>query len=150
MINNCSSCQKHRATNIKEPMLSHQIPDLSYNKLGLDICEYAKKTYLVVSDYYSRYLDIIALKTKTASKCIANLKVCFSNHGIPLEIVADNMPFNSLQFRNFCKSVDIKLTTTSPRYAQCNGFAEKSVGIAKSLIKKSSENEQELWLALLD
>ena len=46
--------------------------------------------------------------------------------------------------------LDIKLITTSPTYSQANGFAEKSVAIAKNLLKKSFESKTELWAALLE
>ena len=150
MITHCDVCQKYRASNSKEPMLSHLVPKLPFSKLGIDICEYANKSYLVLSYYYSRFLDIIPLNTKTASECINKLKVCFSIHDIPLNIVSDNMPFNSLQFKMFCKKHDINLITTNPGHSQANGFAEKAVGIAKNLIKKTLESKQEIWLALLE
>lgn len=150
IVSRCEICQKYRSANIKEPMISHSVPELPYQKLGIDICQYAAKSYLVISDFYSRYLDIIPLQNKTAAECIAKLKICFSNHGIPLEIVSDNMPFDSYEFKKFCDQCDIKITTTSPIYSQANGFSEKAVGIAKNLIKKCLENGTELWLALLE
>lgn len=150
MITECAVCQKNRPKNVKEPMISHTAPDLPYQKLAMDICEYASKSYLVVSDYYSRFLDILPLSNKTAGQCIEKLKTCFATHGIPLEIVADNVPFGSREFRQFCSKNDIKIITTSPRYSQANGFAEKAVGIAKNLIKKTHEEKTELWRALLE
>lgn len=50
----------------------------------------------------------------------------FPLYGIPLEIVLDNMPFNS----------KIEVYTTSPNYPQANGFAERAEGIPKPLPKK--------------
>ncbi|XP_073821136.1 uncharacterized protein [Musca autumnalis] len=56
------------------------------------------------------------------------------------------MPFNSYEFREFCSNI----TTTSPHYPQENGFAERAVGIAKNLLKKTSSCNEDLWLALLE
>lgn len=116
----------------------------------MDIFKYESKNYLAMSDFYSRYLDICSLKNKTAKEVITNITKSFSHQGIPKEIVADNVPFDSFEFRNFCNSYDINLTTSSPTYSQSNGFAEKAVGIAKGLIKKCKDSNTELWLALLE
>lgn len=112
IILKCLVCQKNRCSNTKEPMISHEVPPLPFFKIGMDICEYASKKYLVVADYYSRFLDVIPIASKTAKECIKHLKTCFSNHGIPGEIISDNMPFNSSEFRDFCKQIGTKLTTT--------------------------------------
>ena len=151
MIIKCSSCQKYRSSNIKEPMISHKVPNYSYQKIGMDIFEYENKNYLVVSDYYSRFLDILPLRNKTANEVVNKLKVnCFAIHGIPREVVTDNVPFNSFYFKNFCIDNDIKLTTISPTYSQANGFAEKAVNISKNILKKCNEEKIELWSALLE
>jgi len=58
------------------------------------------------------------VKGKTNNDVIDKLKKIFSRFGIPKNIVADNNPFNSVQFLNFCKQWDIKLNTCSPHYHQ--------------------------------
>jgi len=67
---------------------------------------------------------------------IIKLKKIFCGFGIPKNIVADNNPFNSLEFLNFCKQWDIKLSTCSPYFHLSFGLAEKSVNIAKGMLKK--------------
>ena len=37
MIVKCSTCQKYRSANIKEPMISHKVPNYPYQKIGMDI-----------------------------------------------------------------------------------------------------------------
>lgn len=149
-IEECEICQKYRSSNIKEPLILHSIPRYPFQKIGVDIFEHGEKIFLALSDYYSRFLDIILLKNKSAEEVKSKLKNPFSVHGIPKEIIADNVPFNSYVFKLFCKELDIKLTTSSPRYPQSNGLAEKSVNIAKTLVKKCIENNTELWLGLLE
>lgn len=149
-IVNCKVCQKNRSANVREPMLAHEIPNLPYQKLGIDIMFFQGKDFLIINDYYSRYLEILPIRNKTANEVCEKLKNCFSTHGIPREIVADNVPFGSYVFRSFCLRNDIKLTTTSPTYPQSNGFAEKSVQISKNMFKKCKESGTELWQALLE
>lgn len=149
-IVNCSICQKYRNSNVKDPMISYEIPRYPFQNISLDFCDFNNRNYLILYDFYSRYLDIIETRTKTANEVIRKLKDNFANHGIPRKIIADNMPFGSFEFASFCRTFDIELVNTSPTYSQANGFIEKGVGIAKSLLKKSSENRNELWLALLE
>lgn len=149
-IMGCETCQRYRHSNVKEPLLSHLVPQYPFQKIGLDIFEYGKGNYLALSDYYSRFLDIFVLRNKSAEEVKCNIRNCFAVHGIPKEIIADNVPFNSYNFTNFCTALDIKLTTSSPIYPQSNGFAEKAVNIAKNLVKKCEDDKQELWLALLE
>lgn len=148
-VGSCSTCQRNRNSNIRDTMISHEIPDRPFHKIGLDIFEYNKSDYLVIMDYYSKFLDITKLSNKTANQVIDKLKTSFCTHGIPREIIADNMPFGSHNFREFCKEYDIEITTTSPHYPQSNGLAERSVQTAKSILKKCS-NDSEVWIALLE
>ena len=75
--------------------------------------------------------------------------VC-SRHGIPAEIVADNMPFSSFQFRNFCAEWGIEFTTLSPTYAQLNGQAKKMVGVIKQMLYKAEEDGKDPNIAWLE
>lgn len=150
MITSCKICQKFRSSNVKEPMISHQVPNIPFHTLGMDYCESAGKNFLVVSDYFSRFIEIIPTNRKTASETIVKLQNIFATHGIPRKIVADNVPFGSFEFRQFCSELDIDLETSSPRYPQSNGFAEKAVAIAKHLIQKSKEGNGQLWKAVLE
>ena len=149
-IAKCGICQKYRNCNVKEPMLSHDIPKYPFQKIGMDIMQWGNKNYLVTYDYYSKFLDIFSLSNKTASQVITKLQSQFSTHGIPRFIVADNMPFNSYLFKQFCQSNDIELVTSSPHYPKSNGAAERAVQTAKNIIKKCKENNSTLWQALLE
>lgn len=70
MVAKCAICQKYQSKSAKEPMISHIVPDLPFQKIAMDICEYGAKAFLVVSDYYSRFLEILPLTNKTAGQCI--------------------------------------------------------------------------------
>lgn len=66
-------------------------------KLGADIFELNSNSLIVV-DYYSKYPELCLLKDKTAGSVITSMKSMFARHGIPDEVVADNMPFSSKSF----------------------------------------------------
>jgi len=68
--------------------------------------------------------------------------------GIPNEIVFDNMPFGSVRFSMYAKDWNFKLTKSSTYYAQSNGLAEKGVGIAKDMLKKSQCSRYEKYFPM--
>ena len=92
--------------NQREPMLPHPIPTRPWEKLGVD---YFSFEYLLAVDYYSKY-------SKTAESTITVLKGLLARHGIPQEVVADNMPFNSRAFKVFANQWDFTevLNTLNP------------------------------------
>ena len=49
------------------------------------------------------------LKRKTTKEIINKCKSVFSRHGIPDEIIADNMPFNSDEMHNFAKEYNFTI-----------------------------------------
>lgn len=116
----------------------------------MDIAEHLGNNYLVVIDYYSRWLEFFKLNNKTSSSVICKLKELFSRFGIPKLIIADNVPFSSYEFKQFARSWNFEIETTSPYHPKSNGLAEKAVGIVKSMLKKSKEDKQDIELYLLN
>ena len=139
LISKCDICLTYRSVNPKEPMQSHPTPARPWQKLGSDILEYKGKNFLVVVDYYSKYIETCKMGEKTASSVIKHMKPILARHGIPEEIVADNMPYNSREFQQFAKDWGFKVTTTSPTYPQSNGMSEKAVQTVKKILKKSTD-----------
>ncbi len=46
MIQQCSVCQEHRASNAKEPLISHETPDYPWQTVASDIFRWDGKTSL--------------------------------------------------------------------------------------------------------
>ncbi|XP_050065155.1 uncharacterized protein LOC126554059 [Aphis gossypii] len=103
-----------------------------------DIAEFEGKSYLIVVDYYSRWIEILELYNKTSDAVIEVLKKLFSRLSVPKQLIADNMPFSSYTFIEFSKKWNFQVITSSPHYAQSNGLSEQGVGIAKDMLKKSN------------
>ena len=139
MVSKCSTCSTYRNRNQKEPMIAHEIPDRPWQKLGSDLFEHKGKTYLLVVDYYSKYIETSLLQDKTAGTVIMHMKSIFARHGIPEVLVSDNMPYNSREFKDFASSWGFKLTTSSPTYAQSNGLSERAVQTVKRILKKADD-----------
>lgn len=149
IINRCSNCQLNVHKNKKEPLIPHEVPDKAFDKIGCDILEFENKNYLVVMDYYSKWIELTQMKGKQASNVIAELMQIFSRFGIPKIVIADNMPFGSFECTEFARKLDFKFVTSSPHYSKSNGLAERSVQISKNILRKTN-NFIDLQKALIE
>lgn len=135
----CIICLKYRNKNQKQPLLPHEVPNLPWQNIGSDLFEYEGKTYLLVIDYYSKFIETCRLGDKHASSVISALKSIFVTHGIPRKFMADNVPYNSTEFKNFARDYNFIFTSSSPRYPQSNGLSEMGVKIVKRILKKCKD-----------
>ena len=114
--------------------------------MGTDLFEWRKKNYLLIVDYYSRYIEISRLDRTTADEVISRTKSIFARHGIPEIVVSDNGPqFSATHYSNFAQSYGFDHITSSPYFPQSNGEAERAVGTIKRLLNK----EEDPYMALL-
>ena len=85
-------------------------------------------------DYFSNFIKVSRLHAITTKAVVHELKTIFAHFGIPEILVTDNgLQFASKEFEVFAKSWSFNHTTTSPRYPQSNGKAEKAVKTVKCL-----------------
>jgi hypothetical protein len=82
-ISICETCIKFSIKKIKEPLKQYERPSVPFQKVGLDIAEIFGNNYLIIIDYYSRWLEVLELKDKTSQSVIELLKSVFSRFGIP-------------------------------------------------------------------
>ena len=150
IVSKCEVCIALRSEQTKEPLLPHQVPDRPWQKLAADIMLCQNKDYLVVTDYYSKYVEIALLERKTAACVILHLKSIMARHGIPEQLCTDNMPFNSVEFLSFATAWNFTLVTSSPNYPQSNGQAERTVQTIKQLLTKAMLSGQDPYIALLE
>ena len=130
-------------------MQAHEVPDIPWYKVGVDLFVLDGKDYLTIVDYYSQYIEVCTL-TSTTSKAVVNtIKAIFARHGTPMEVVSDNGPqFSSQEFHDFSKHWDFEHTTSSPHYPASNGQAENAVKIMKNMITKVTTNQKDICGAL--
>ncbi|KAK9687429.1 Integrase zinc binding domain [Popillia japonica] len=104
MISNCHVCNRYSNFNRRDSLRQHDIPEYPFQKIGIDIAQYDTKNYLILEDYYSRWLEVEELPDKTSTSVIKTLQAIFSRFGIPQIVVSDNMPFDSDTYKNFVTS----------------------------------------------
>ena len=60
--------------------------------------------WLIVVDAHTKWPEVIAMKSTTASNTIATLRSLFARYGIPPQVVSDNGPqFMSEEYTNSVK-----------------------------------------------
>lgn len=139
LVMSCKHCNIHRPSQNREPLISTPLPDLPWQKLAADLCEFKGRHYLIVIDYFSRWLEILDLPKTNSETVIQKLKSIFTRYGIPEELMTDNGPqFSAEQFRNFTAEYDFQHVTSSPHFPQSNGMAERAVKTAKWILKQDN------------
>ena len=145
LVKSCPVCMK-KTTPHTEPLLQPALPSHPWEKVAADLFQLKGKSYLVVVDYYSKYVEVQTLSSTTSTAVVASLKANFSRHGISVTFVSDNGPqFNSEEMRIFAKEYGFQHTTSSPYYPKSNGQAERTVRTVKHLLGNSTDP----YLALL-
>ena len=151
-ISKCETCQKFEASNCKETLMSHDVPERPWQKVGTDLFTLDDNNYLITVDYYSNFWEIDALrKDTTAKSVIKKLKAHFARYGCPDQVVSDNGPqFACDEFAKFAVEWDFDHTPSSPAHSKSNGKAESAVKTAKKLLRKAKDAKTDPYLAILD
>lgn len=139
LIQNCHKClkaQKQRS----QPLTPTPLPTLPWQKVASDLFEWKGATYLLVVDYFSRYIEIARLDRTTTADVVTHLKSIFARHGIPEILISDNGPqYSSREFQDFAEEYEFRHITSSPYFPQGNGEAERAVATIKNLLKKGDD-----------
>ena len=117
------------------------LPSHPWERVGSDLFELHGTTYLLVVDYFSRYIEIQKLSSTNSKSVILALKAIYSRHRVPVTLASsDNSPqYASQEMQEFAESYGFKHTTSSPHFPQSNGMAERSVKTVKSQLDKASD-----------
>ena len=139
LVRNCPICARDHRPN-KEPLITNTLPEYPWQSIAADIFNLKGTEYLVVVDYFSRYPEVIQLRSTTSQSVINSLKAIFARHGIPETFRTDNGPqFSSREFTEFATKYQFTHTTSSPHFPSSNGQAERTVQTVKHLIKEAED-----------
>ncbi|XP_041362008.1 uncharacterized protein K02A2.6-like [Gigantopelta aegis] len=150
-IGTCETCHDFEQSQPNETLMSYDIPERAWEKIGTDLLSYHGKDYLITVCYKSNFWEIDRLYDTKAKTVITKLKAHFARYGIPDYIVSDNGPqFSSDEFHKFMKKWGITHTPTSPYNSKANGKVESAVKSAKRMLRKTSKSHEDQYLALLN
>lgn len=108
-----------------------------WKRLHIDYLSIGQRTYLVVIDAFSKWLECLFMNGGTSTRAlITKLKDLFSRFGIPKVIISDNdAKIKSQEFIHFCLTNGIRHVTTPIYHPASNGQAENSVKTCKKMLK---------------
>ncbi|XP_012938934.1 uncharacterized protein K02A2.6-like [Aplysia californica] len=112
VVSRCEHCQRKRPAQPSEPLTPIALPERPFQMVGADFCNYKGHGYLVLVDYFSRYLEVAYMPDTTSETVVYKLKNIFARFGIPELLVTDNGPqFVSDRFH---KSTPVSPTRAIP------------------------------------
>ena len=150
MTEKCSLCQENSAAlNTEKFKYISTVPPYPWHMLGTDLFDFRKQDFLILIDYFSKFLIVHKLPNSTSNAVIKELGLIFTEFGKPFILCSDNGPcYASQEFQFFMKDWYIKSITSSPYFHQSNGLTESMVKTSKNLIEKSLQLNKP-WFYLL-
>ena len=92
--------------------------------------------WLIAVDSYSKWLEVIQMKTTVSSATVSALLTIFSRFGFPETLVSDIGPqFISSEFKRFCSFNKIDHVLTPTYHGSSNGLAVANVKLFKNKMK---------------
>ncbi|XP_055931978.1 uncharacterized protein K02A2.6-like [Argiope bruennichi] len=149
-VQNCSACIATRNEPARINRHPWEWPNGPWQRIHVDYSgPFMGKMFFVVSDAYSKWIEVIPMKNITAIFTIHHLRILFAHYGIPLTLVSDNgASFTSYEFRHFLKLNNIKHITSAPYHPASNRQAERIVQLFKASLKSSRGDSGDLNVKL--
>ena len=114
-IQRCEICSEFQTSNRKETLISHEVPDRPWSKIGTDLFSIGEDNYVITVDYTSNFWEVDRLENIESRSVIKKLKTHFARYGIPDQVISDNGPqYSSASFAHFSRDWDFEHLTISP------------------------------------
>ena len=146
VVASCPTCEKYRREHT-QPLLPTPTPEFPWQRVASDLFEWQGENYLLIVDYFSRWIEISHLNKLTSQAVINSCKSIFARLGIPEVLQTDNgTQYSSREFARFAEYYGFTHLTSSPLHPSGNGEAERAVQTIKNLLRK----EEDPFTALLN
>ena len=90
--------------------------------------------WLVVEDAFSKWPEVIKLRTATSATVATNLMKIFAVQGLPEQLVSDNgSQFTSVEFKEFYRYRGISNCYVTPYHPQANVRSKDSFKLLKNI-----------------
>jgi transposase InsO family protein len=111
------------------------------------VSEQGNRYILVLTDHFSKYVEVLAVPDQTAETCANKvLNEFIARWGCPLSIHSDlGRSYESRVFKELCRLMEIRKTRTSPRNPRGNGQVERFNRTLVQMIKAYLCGQQEQW-----
>ena len=89
----CSACQQGRSAEPEVPLFSWSVPSEPWSRVHLDFAgPFEGFMWLIAVDAYTKWLDVIKMKSTTATATCTKLRELFAMYGVPRMLVSYNGP----------------------------------------------------------
>jgi len=153
-VKKCDVCHqiKTPSKNIRAP-LGDMVTGSPWDRIATDVLgplpesQAGNKYILVVSDYFSKWVEIFAVPDQTAITCATILlNEVISRYGCPYDIHSDQgRNYTSQIFVELCKLLVIRKTQTTAYHLSGNGQVERFNHTLARMIKSYLKGEQRDW-----
>ena len=87
MVQKCADCQSTKNQPAVAPLHPWSWPKRLWQRIHIDFAEKDGVNYLIVVDRHSKWLDVVPMRSTTASQTIDVLMGLFASHGLLEEVV---------------------------------------------------------------
>lgn len=138
MVRRCNTCQLHRNVDAPVSVNRWPQPEEPWSRIHADFAgPVENKMYLVVTDAYSKWLEVVAMHSTSSRATITEMERLFAAYGLPHAMVTDNGPqFTSQEWTDFTTSNGIVHMRSAPYFPATNGAAERAVQSFKAALAR--------------
>ena len=123
LVRCCSTCQEHQRRPASAPVHPWEHSTLPWQRVHIDFAGPMKgETFLLLVDAYSKWLEVVRVKSASSQSAICELRKIFATHGLPELLVSDNgTAFTSQEFADFLSRNGVVHVKTAPYHPSSNG-----------------------------
>lgn len=151
-VSECEACQVLRKDKPNKEYGKWPEANVPFERVHIDFFHFMGKTFFILIDAYSHWLEIKQMSTTNAEMVIKELSKIFGMFGFAGCVVSDNgPPFNSYELRKYLETNGVKKLFSPPFHPQSNGLVERAVQTVKSVLRKfvnESNNQFQLSEAI--
>ena len=152
-VQKCEICQESQNSQARETLEQHEVPTRPWQVIGTDLFLWNGDEYLLICDYYSKFLIIIRKiqSGQAAGKTVVSLTKCvLSEQGVIEVIISDNgSQYDCQSYKEASAEWGFQHITSSPRYPQSNGFIERQVETVKHTLDKAKKSGKDPPMSIL-
>ena len=132
-------------------------PQRPFARIHLDHCgplptsSRAAKHILVMTDAFTRLIQLHAVKDTKTEHTIKAIETTFAKFGYPQIIITDRgTSFTSTLFQEYCENKGIRHVLNSPRHPQANGVCERTMRtLIPTLRSRLEDDELHNWTKIV-